>query len=959
MIEPVSTTSLIVPYAISSLTTSLNSFVSGHFNREESRIARWENFAFQKGLENERQQLQLAQMKLSVLQQKDNQDFQRELAQQNREFQKEIEEFRQSVNIAIHQSNLNFQKWRFEQEKELQLEILNLNQVFQREINQVQHQNTLNQIEKRYEIERENPLFLLASRLLKSSFSHGIMPLKILLSPPELDYDVNKPQGSKLRIESFLAEEIRQFIRQGYGINDRERPTELLDKAWSSKKFAGGSAIRYLYDELKSMPVLILESEFVNEDVNLRLNYWDGEIVDPKHNIFSHQEEVSILSSFSYRDFLLNSAKSRAIEWRKTKAELLENGLNEAKVKTLAVGNNEENLAILEDEESTIALIKATNQDISKLNIGKNYKISNEDWEAFYNYLAVLHCLAIGTITDILALQRSYNLQPLLPKLLPSLLSKLNSDAQTKHETIKPIVKVYRNFYQGIEKQTEFSSLVPNLTIDFALSLADLSDKTFAVEEAKYSVAVWLKLHGIEPDKIFDLNSDEDCQLLKSIIYQEDEVYLTKLQQLVEKVGDTADNLVQIKSLLAGWQNLKRWGNGIHSLSDLEEFKEEVKKTEKYESGLSIFNFETKIVNHETKRYGSDWKDVYTFTTKIKQAKYFTENLSQHCGLDMVFIPGGNFALLEKYNNLQEKYYNASIQYEIQEQKINNNEHIKIEIKPFFMGKYPVTQQQWNFVANLPVINDYLFPCPDAYGRSNLPVRYVSWYDAVEFCARLSKLTSKNYFLPSETQWEYACRSGSNARLNIINDNLFSLDKIYNISEYMQNKLEYGGGLRVDIISLIKVLKPILSIKSGGNSPPNDFGLYDIYGNIWEWCADIWHENYVNVPKDGTPWWGEENSYQKIVDKCRQSTTVFIEKRHQSYSSDVIYRPIENYESYAIPVNIGENFVVRGGSYNTKRNQWGSDLRSFRTAYRNKNYNICSHGVNNLEDVGFRVACTL
>jgi hypothetical protein len=103
------------------------------------------------------------------------------------------------------------------------------------------------------------------------------MPLKILLSPPELDYDVNKPQGSKLRIESFLAEEIRQFLKQGYNINDQERPTELLDKAWSSKKFGGGSAIRYLHDELKSVPVLILESEFVNENINLRLSYWDGE----------------------------------------------------------------------------------------------------------------------------------------------------------------------------------------------------------------------------------------------------------------------------------------------------------------------------------------------------------------------------------------------------------------------------------------------------------------------------------------------------------------------------------------------------------------------------------------------------------------------------------------------------------------------------------------------------------
>ena len=97
--------------------------------------------------------------------------------------------------------------------------------------------------------------------------------------------------------------------------------------------------------------------------------------------------------------------------------------------------------------------------------------------------------------------------------------SKLNIDPRISRETIEPIVKLYHSFYQGIEEQTEFSSLVPDLTIDFALSLADLSDKCFAVEEAKYSASVWLRLHGIEQDKIFDLNSDEDCKLLKSVIY--------------------------------------------------------------------------------------------------------------------------------------------------------------------------------------------------------------------------------------------------------------------------------------------------------------------------------------------------------------------------------------------------------------------------------------------------------
>jgi hypothetical protein len=132
MVEPVS--SLMIPYAVSTLASSANNYASGHFNRQEARTARYENFAFQQGLENERQQMQIAQMKLSVLQRQEDRAFQGRLAKENREFQREIEEFRQSVNLAIHQSNINFQTWRFEREKELQLEILHLNQVFQRSL---------------------------------------------------------------------------------------------------------------------------------------------------------------------------------------------------------------------------------------------------------------------------------------------------------------------------------------------------------------------------------------------------------------------------------------------------------------------------------------------------------------------------------------------------------------------------------------------------------------------------------------------------------------------------------------------------------------------------------------------------------------------------------------------------------------------------------------------------------
>jgi formylglycine-generating enzyme required for sulfatase activity len=82
-----------------------------------------------------------------------------------------------------------------------------------------------------------------------------------------------------------------------------------------------------------------------------------------------------------------------------------------------------------------------------------------------------------------------------------------------------------------------------------------------------------------------------------------------------------------------------------------------------------------------------------------------------------------------------------------------------VNIKPFFMSKYPITQAEWKVVAKLPKINRDIEPEPSNFKGDNLPVERVSWFDAQEFCQRLSQKTGRNYRLPSEAEWEYACRA--------------------------------------------------------------------------------------------------------------------------------------------------------------------------------------------------------
>ena len=163
----------------------------------------------------------------------------------------------------------------------------------------------------------------------------------------------------------------------------------------------------------------------------------------------------------------------------------------------------------------------------------------------------------------------------------------------------------------------------------------------------------------------------------------------------------------------------------------------------------------------------------------------------------------------------------GSSDYETEKRENETPQH-EANLKSFFLGKFPVTQAQW-----LAVMNDLPKIRKDFRG-DNLPVVNVWLEKAIEFCAKLSALTGENFHLPSEAEWEYACRAGTSTS--------FSFGK--EIADDLVNfKNEQGSGLT-----------PV------GSFPPNAFGLYDMHGNVWEWCADIWHENYAGAPTDGSAW---------------------------------------------------------------------------------------------------------
>jgi formylglycine-generating enzyme required for sulfatase activity len=239
---------------------------------------------------------------------------------------------------------------------------------------------------------------------------------------------------------------------------------------------------------------------------------------------------------------------------------------------------------------------------------------------------------------------------------------------------------------------------------------------------------------------------------------------------------------------------------------------EEEKNKSPYQ--LKTFPFQTAQINNN----GTEIQRI------TKNANYFGEDLGNGVILEMVDIPGGTFKMGSPEN--EEGYHSSQ-----------SPQH-EVTVPPFFMGKYPVTQQQWRVVAALSKDKIDLKSDPSYFKGDNLPVECVSWNDAQEFCARLSQMANKTYRLPTEAEWEYACRGGTTTPFycgETISTDLANYDGNYT----------YGQGQKGQYREKTTEV---------GIFPANPFGLYDMCGNVWEWCEDGWHENYINAPTDGSAW---------------------------------------------------------------------------------------------------------
>ena len=219
--------------------------------------------------------------------------------------------------------------------------------------------------------------------------------------------------------------------------------------------------------------------------------------------------------------------------------------------------------------------------------------------------------------------------------------------------------------------------------------------------------------------------------------------------------------------------------------------------------GLKTFSFETITVDA--------WGKIINRCNR--EAKYFVEDLGNNdVTLEMVHIPGGTFTM-------------GSPPDEAGGSDPERPQH-KVTLSEFFMGKYEVTQAQYQQVMG---------KNPSYFKGNKRPVEQVSWHDALEFCKKLSQKAGQTYRLPSQAEWEYACRAGT-------------ITPFY-----------FGETITTDLVNYNR--KQTTEV---GIFPPNPFGLYDMHGNVWEWCQDNLHNDYQDTPAGNTIWDKNDNGYRVL-----------------------------------------------------------------------------------------------
>lgn len=205
---------------------------------------------------------------------------------------------------------------------------------------------------------------------------------------------------------------------------------------------------------------------------------------------------------------------------------------------------------------------------------------------------------------------------------------------------------------------------------------------------------------------------------------------------------------------------------------------------------------------------------------------YGLEYIDPVTGMEFVWVSGGSFEMGDVL--LDDDF--PEVSYPLH----------TVQLQGFYMGRCAVTQAEWARAMGKKASS---YPRGDRY-----PVVKVSWNDVQDFISRLNLESGRTYALPSEAQWEYAAReAGRSVRFGTGRDCIGPDEANYDCSEKYVEDYSRVGLYRGEAVPVDSFL-------------PNALGLYQMSGNVWEWCQDEWHDNYEGAPQDGSAWNADEAS---------------------------------------------------------------------------------------------------
>ncbi|TAF50831.1 MAG: tetratricopeptide repeat protein, partial [Oscillatoriales cyanobacterium] len=648
------------------------------------------------------------------------------------------------------------------------------------------------------------------------------------------------------------------------------------------------------------IPTLILDSSATHDKFYLRFGFW--------HINFKKYRYKTPINQLPWVEILYDFAKQRAVNWQTKRQAYIDSGKPVAdfdlRFGEETVKRYQENLRILEIEREALE----EGEDLSEIH--RPYHFHKNDSDDLTKFICICHALIAGLIVDeycLMFLPPDERKTPFLPQLLPEMLKKMPADEQNILTEIA--VGYYQQLYDCLAEQE--SALIPDLRLDLAISLLILADKQWAAAQLYLSVQDWLRLHGLPiPEQSQLLN------VLAAALTIDDEPYVTKLNECLRVLGASLQLSIIESCWRRGLQRAKNgeYSSAItdfHQVLQLDGSRFEAnfqrglayyqiaeyqgaiadfdqvlrlnpneasvyhhrglvyQKLGQLERAVEDFNLALQInpslpgVLHirdvalavleerkreaEAKRLRQEAKererqhqaaeaerlrreeeaskgkaftfemiavDKYGKQTSKQSGKAYQkeEDLGNGVKLEMVHIPASSFMMGSPSGEGSDS---------------ERPQHQVTFAQPFYLGKYAITQEQWQAVMG----NN-----PSGFKGEKRPVENVSWNDAVSFCQKLSEKTGKTYRLPSEAEWEYACRAGTTTAFH------FGETITPDLVNYDGNN-PYGSAPK----GLYRQeTTPV------GSFPPNGFGLYDMHGNVWEWCADPWHGSYNGAPSDGT-----------------------------------------------------------------------------------------------------------